>query len=388
MKKICVYLNFSSSEGGIYQYSISILDALFLSDFEVNVLCEKEYWGDTLKKYKNKFRIIPIKNSSFVNKLSRILLFSKLNLFLTKKITKLFNPNFKIFKELNSDLWIFPYPDPISYQLDIPYIISIHDLMHIYEPDFAELSGFLRVYFRNQRFKRISYHAKAILVDSKLGKKQLIESYNINPEKIYPLPFVPPNYKKNKICNLNKKYKQLNLPKKYFFYPAKFWSHKNHLNLLSSLKIAINNHPDMHLVLTGNKNHNYENIKKEIYNLNLFHAVTVLGEIDLGLIPYIYKNATALIMPTFIGPTNIPPLEAIIYGCPMAVSNIYAMPDQLKNSSLYFNPKSIHEISHKMCQLWSSEELRTNLINEGGKLKKEFSISAHKKRLELVIKSL
>ena len=48
-------------------------------------------------------------------------------------------------------------------------------------------------------------------------------------------------------------------------------------------------------------------------------------------------------------------LEAILYDCPMAVSKIYAMPEQLKNASLYFNPKSIYEISNAICILWSNK---------------------------------
>jgi len=50
-----------------------------------------------------------------------------------------------------------------------------------------------------------------------------------------------------------------------------------------------------------------------------------------------------MIMPTFFGPTNIPPLEAIAVGCPVAVSNIYGMPHQLGDAALYFNPTRVEK---------------------------------------------
>ena len=72
----------------------------------------------------------------------------------------------------------------------------------------------------------------------------------------------------------------------------------------------------------------------EIKLLKLENTITILEEIVLIYIPFIYKNATALIMPSFGGPTNIPPLEAIFSSCAVGVSRIYGMPEQLQDASL------------------------------------------------------
>lgn len=45
--------------------------------------------------------------------------------------------------------------------------------------------------------------------------------------------------------------------------------------------------------------------------------------------PEFYRRARRMVMPTYFGPTNIPPLEANALGCPVAVSKVYGMPEQL-----------------------------------------------------------
>ena len=50
------------------------------------------------------------------------------------------------------------------------------------------------------------------------------------------------------------------------------------------------------------------------------------------------SNARALINPSFLGPTNIPQLEAFNYDCPVILSNVFASKEQCSNNVIYFNP--------------------------------------------------
>ena len=385
MKRIGIFLNLNPSAGGIYQYAISILDALYLSDYDVQILYDKRYWNKEIIKYKKKFRFYPIIKPSFINKLSKFLLISHLPLPLIRLINKLLNPNINLIKKLNCDFWLYPYPDLLSYQMGFRYIAPIHDLMHIYEKGFPEMSSFLRSKIRDKRFQNICDNADAILVDSNVGKKHLIDSYIVESEKVFILPFVPPDYIRNKVERNSAIINDLNLPKKYLFYPAKFWEHKNHINLLRALKLALDRFPDIHFVFTGNKKFNYKKIINEIEILNLGTSVTILGEINLNLMPDVYKNSSGLFMPTFGGPTNIPPLEAIMCDCPPAVSKIYGMPEQLKRASIFFNPHSIKEMSDAICVLWSDKKTTDNLLKEGKKYKAQISIKSHLVRIEKII---
>jgi hypothetical protein len=50
--------------------------------------------------------------------------------------------------------------------------------------------------------------------------------------------------------------------------------------------------------------------------------------------PELYRRARALVMP----------LEAFEIGCPVAISGIYAMPEQAGDAALLFNPESVDEM--------------------------------------------
>jgi glycosyltransferase involved in cell wall biosynthesis len=70
-------------------------------------------------------------------------------------------------------------------------------------------------------------------------------------------------------------------------------------------------------------------------------------------------------MPTFLGPTNIPPLEAFVCGCPAAVSNIYGMPEQTGGAALLFDPTSVVDMSKTLQRLWQDDALCTELKHKG-----------------------
>jgi hypothetical protein len=79
-----------------------------------------------------------------------------------------------------------------------------------------------------------------------VGKQQVIESYGTLSEKIWPLPYVPPQYVLTETdpAGFDDRHK---LPNKFLFYPAQFWAHKNHIRLLEALATVRNTCPDIKL---------------------------------------------------------------------------------------------------------------------------------------------
>jgi glycosyltransferase involved in cell wall biosynthesis len=68
-------------------------------------------------------------------------------------------------------------------------------------------------------------------------------------------------------------------------------------------------------------------------------------------------------MPTFFDPTNLPPLEALAFGCPAAVS--YSMPEQANGVALLFDPTSIDELSAVLEPLWIDDALCGPVAEKG-----------------------
>jgi len=284
-------------------------------------------------------------------------------------------------------LWLYPGQDEWSYMAPVPALASIHDLMHRYERRFPEVSAFLKFYRREQHYKNMCRWSAGILADSATGKEQINESYGTPAHKVYELPYIAPAYMLTAATHRQSP-GRLQLPENYIFYPAQFWAHKNHLNLIEAVAILRDAIPDLNLVLVGAPKNGYKQLKQRINSLNLNHCIHFLGYVPNRDVPELYRRARAMIMPSFFGPTNIPPLEAFAAGCPAAVSNIYGMPEQVGKAALLFDPHSVREIALTIYKLWTDPSLRADLSRWGMQRFKQWNQAHFNQRLADIIRDV
>jgi glycosyltransferase involved in cell wall biosynthesis len=228
--------------------------------------------------------------------------------------------------------------------------------MHRYESRFPEVSSRGEYRKRERHFRNTCRWARAILVDSEIGKRQVTESYGVDSARIYVLPFIPPIFLPSELPS-DASNPIPRLPSKYFFYPAQFWEHKNHKSLVKAAALLRQETPDLKVVLTGSPRNAYVSTIDLIEKLHMEKYFHFLGYVPQMYMAELYRGARALIMPTFFGPTNIPPLEAAAVGCPVASSSVYGMREQMGDAALYFDPSSPVEIAQIMKRLWQSDDL-------------------------------
>ena len=229
--------------------------------------------------------------------------------------------------------------------------------------------------------------SRGILVDSNIGKQQLVESYDVQPDRVHVLPTIPPKYIYSDRVpdNFNSRY---SLPEKFIFYPAQFWSHKNHESLIKAIAALKHNLPDLKLVFVGSKKNGYDAAFKLVCDLGLKDSILFLGYVLNEDITEIYRRARAMVMPTFFGPTNIPPLEAFALGCPVAVSRIYGMPEQVGDAALLFDPGAVDEIADTIHRLWTDDSLCKLLKEKGLKKASAWGQPQFNNRLEEIVATI
>lgn len=382
--RIGLFLDSEPYSGGMFQYCQSIIDALSnlpKEEYHIFALYTKENWGNYLQDFDFETRYVR------VNPLSKLL--SKIgrssSLRYWRQVSPYLHPVFKSMQAAECDMWIFPSQDHYSYQFKSKVISAIHDLMHRYE-DFPEINAAGEYESREKLFSNIAKYANVIVVDSTCGREQVMESYNTQKEKIRVLPYVAPPYIfKDEGQDFDQKYI---LPPKFLFYPAQFWEHKNHSNLFYALSEVKKLHPDIKLVLVGSKKNGYEKALSIIKDLFLEDNILHLGYVEDKYVPILYKRARALIMPSFLGPTNIPPLEAMALNCPMAVSGIYGMKEQSGDAALYFDPHSISEIAYYINLLWQDDSLCQRLAENGFHRYKKWNQVNFNERFKAIIDSV
>ncbi len=102
--------------------------------------------------------------------------------------------------------------------------------------------------------------------------------------------------------------------------------------------------PDLNLVLTGKKRDEYGAVMSAVGKFGLSGKVFHLGYVEQDDLQAIYKLATALVMPSLFESVSIPVYEAFQAGIPVAASNILAIPEQVGDAGLLFDPKSVASI--------------------------------------------
>jgi len=366
MKKVGLLLAIEPTAGGSFQYNQMMLEALCAlpnHSYEIVVGYSHTAWKPYLKDLHCSTIYIPF---GFWGRIwAQLLRYTKCSLVLWRRLSVYLHPSVKAFIAARCDIWIFPSQDPWSYLVPIPNLVSIHDLMHRYEKRFPEVGNPREYAWREWHYSNICQYSSGILVDSNVGRDQVVESYHSDPSKVGVLPFSVPPYLHTSASDDEITLARLNIPKKYIFYPAQFWEHKNHKRLLRAVADLKYRTPDIKLVLAGAPKNAYNTIMQLLHELHLEDQIVVLGYVTDHAMPTLYRYARALVMPTFFGPTNIPPLEAMTLGCPVAVSNIYGMAEQTDGAALLFDPESVSEIAEVIYRLWVDDELCKQLSEKG-----------------------
>lgn len=263
-------------------------------------------------------------------------------------------------RRIRPTLAVFPCEPYLSLGTTLPTLTPIHDLMYLYERRFPEVGDPKN--FAQRRFvdRNVCRQAAGILVDSETGKRQVIESYRTPPERVHVLPYAPSPSTGRMLA------REVTLPfERFIFYPAQLWAHKNHAALLRAMAVLKEKGLTVNAVFCGAEKNGGPALFQEMRELGLEQQISYLGFVDAAALNWLYANAVALVMPTFFGPTNIPPLEAFTRRCPVAVSDIYGMREQLGAAALYFDPANVNSIAGQVERLWLEPELRTALISRG-----------------------
>ena len=158
---------------------------------------------------------------------------------------------------------------------------------------------------------------------------------------------------------------RLQLPDKFLFYPAQFWVHKNHLRLLEAFREVAAEVPDLNLVLTGKKRDEYGVVMSAISKFGLDEKVRHLGYVEQEDLQAIYKLATALVMPSLFESVSIPIYEAFQVGTPVVASDILAIPEQVGDAGLLFDPKSVASIRDAILRIVRDPETARLLGRRG-----------------------
>jgi glycosyltransferase involved in cell wall biosynthesis len=306
-------LGLDSSGGGTYEASLALLMAEIGVDYSIDIVnfvphsilksvnCPKELHGNPVLGYKMNLAeklLVLFPNSGSERMMAAGGFWGVRKCILKNAI----------------DLAYFSSPNGVSLVLnDIPFFSTVWDLGHRDLPGFPEVWSQAEWSLRESLYSKSVPRASFTFVDSTSTGEKLERLYGLQPSRWASIGLLEsPRKTKNFLREL---------PFPYLIYPAMKWPHKNHITLLEAFSRVIKRKPDLKLVFTGSDAGNENYIREVTANLGLDSSIVDLGFVGRERLEGLVFHAEALVMPSLLGPTNLPPLEALHLGTPAIVSS-------------------------------------------------------------------
>lgn len=265
----------------------------------------------------------------------------------------------------NPDIFHF-FSNFVPYRVKGKVVVTVHDLLYLRYPEAVE-GKYLKIF--REELQRSLDRADRIIAVSEFTKKEIIDYFKINPEKIVVVYNGVDTEKfkggisHQKSFEIREKY---NLPENFFLHVGTLQPRKNLERLVEAYyEYGKQKDSESHLVLAGAKWHKFEGVFKKIRDFGLEGEVHFIGYVEEKDKPYLYKLARALVFPSFYEGFGIPPLEAMATGIPVLASRSSAIPEVVGDAAYLFDPYSIGEITRALIEISRNKSLAEELVQKG-----------------------
>lgn len=277
---------------------------------------------------------------------------------------QLFLPS--LIKRLSPDLTHFTHLDkPIFFNQKS--VVTVHDLIRHFSKgkDTTTHSSLLYwpKYLGYLLMTRIILSNSHIIVPSNYWRDYIINRYHLDPKKIITTyEAVDPGF-------FSSEKQDIKTPKPYLIYTGNLYPHKNIEVIFKALKKL----PSLHLKIICARPIFLEKINQKIKNYHLEKQVEFLGYLPDHEFSSLYRQALALVHPSFLEGFSLTGLEAMALNCPVIAARSSCLPEIYGDFVLYFNPKSGRDLYRQIKKLQRSSTLRQKLISLGKAQIKKYS---------------
>ena len=235
-------------------------------------------------------------------------------------------------------------------------VVTVHDLGYLYFPE---------AHPPRQRWyldRSTRWHARTaahLLADSAATKRDLIERYHANPDRItVAYPGLDPAVQRvddpGEIARAKTKY---HIDSEYLLYLGTIQPRKNLQRLIDAF--ASCNLP-LALVLAGRRGWYADELLKQANE-----RVKFIGYADAADKNALLSGATAFVFPSLYEGFGFPVLEAMACGVPVLCSNTSSLPEVAGEAARLVNPLDADDLARGLREIVLNEDLRRTLIERG-----------------------
>jgi len=355
---------------GVQEYIINLLTNIFKIDKKNDYIL----FSSGLKD------IITDKSfSKFLTKISNV---KRKHLFIPNKIlNRLFQFKLYFLDNFLETPDIFFAPNICYFSIKkAKIVVTFHDLSFEHFPEFYSWDR--KIFHFLTKPKHIAQIADKIIAVSQSTKQDLIDLYQIRPEKISVI-----------YSGINTKYEilnskdYLNLPKNFILYLGTIEPRKNIESIIKGFEM-LENFNDLYLIIAGPKGWGYKKVFDLASNSFKKDRIIFLGPVLPEKRYYLYQKAKVFIWPSFFEGFGFPPLEAAVLGTPAIAANNSSLPEIASNNAILINSYRPKEIYLALKQILLDQNLKNHLSKNAPQHLKTFNWENTAKETLEVFKSL
>jgi glycosyltransferase involved in cell wall biosynthesis len=267
-------------------------------------------------------------------------------------------------------------PSPLIVPLGVvPVAVTIHDAIPI------RLSRHIAGNNRGLRMftwvaARMSHR---ILTDSEHSKKDLVEIYNLSPEKVsvVHLGYDRATFNSSPVNPLSQssRLERLGIQGPYVLHHGMVQKRKNLAKLIDAYAILLNRHIGLgyQLVLAGPYGFGSEEIRRMADDGVTRGKVIFTGPLPGDELAQLIKGASLCVIPSLYEGFCLPMVEAMACGVPTIASNSSCIPEISGGILRYFDPQSEEDMAATILAVLEHSDLQKQLVRDGLKRASQFS---------------
>ncbi len=261
------------------------------------------------------------------------------------------------------DLAHVQYTVPPS--LPCPVVDTVHDVSFKRYPQFFRLKDRLILDWGTRLGSK---KAARILTVSEFTKKEIVELYKVQPERVVVTPLAADTQFKpvNKATAQDTAAEKYGLRYPFILTLGVIQPRKNLPRLLHAFKNVKSTGRFPHkLVIVGKYGWRASEIGELITNLGIGADVVFTGYVPYEDLPILYSAADLFAYPSVYEGFGLPPLEAMACGTPVVTGNKTSLPEVVGDAGIMVDPYSTEALAEGISRVLLDKELRENLSQKG-----------------------
>ncbi len=251
-----------------------------------------------------------------------------------------------------------------------PCTLTIHDLQPLDLPE--HFSATKRTYLRAM-LGRSARTARRVAVPSEFVQGRVIDRLGIDGDRVQVVPWSVATPEAPDHTAARAVAVRYGVGERFVLCPAITYPHKNHATLLDAFAQVARDDDDLELVLTGGVGPSEGAVAERIGRADLAGRVRRLGRIPRADLDRLYEVATMMAFPSTYEGFGLPPLEAMVRGCPVIVSRSGSLPEVISDEMMSVEALDIAGWAAAMQAVSSNPELRRTLVAAGAEAASRFS---------------